>query len=234
MTSLVRMPSWVLKELSTLIFTFFWSGKSSLLGGFFVVDNKSKVWSLLSQWVKRFASSPSGWVSFTSFWFRSCFDASPFWVFSSPFSFSPSVLPPFYRSLLIAWRGLDGSFSLSRNSLVFGSLSPHFCVPVSGMSTNSCYLYLLSENVVQPHCVVKFASRFGDLCWPDTWRALHFFDLDRQAIDLSWKISHGVLHTALRLFSFGLPVSLPRFCGSPVESLKHLFFSCPLAQSVLS
>ena len=26
------------------------------------------------------------------------------------------------------------------------------------MSTKSCYLYLLSENVVQPHCVVKFAS----------------------------------------------------------------------------
>ena len=102
------------------------------------------------------------------------------------------------------------------------------------MSTKSCYLYLLSENVVEPHCFVKFASKFGDLYWPDTWCSLHFFDLDRQAIDLSWKISHGVLYTALRLFSFGLPVPLPCFCGSPFESLEHLFFSCPLAKSVLS
>ena len=162
------------------------------------------------------------------------FDASPFQVFSRPLSFTPSLLPPFYRSLLIAWSGLDGSFSSSRNSLVFGCLSPPFCVPVSGMSTKSCYLYLLSENVVEPHCFVKFASKFGDLYWPDTWRSLHFFDLDRQAIDLSWKISHGVLYTALCLFSFGLPVPLPCFCGSPVESLEHLFFSCPLAKSVLS
>ena len=68
------------------------------------------------------------------------------------------------------------------------------------MSTKSCYLYLLSENVVQPHCVVKFASRFGDLYWPDKWRSLHFFDLDCQAIDLSWKISHGVLYTACTFF----------------------------------
>ena len=53
-------------------------------------------------------------------------------------------------------------------------------------------------------------------------------------IDLSWKIAHGVLYTAQRLGSFGLPVPLSCFCGAPVESLEHLFFLCPLAQSVLS
>ena len=211
--SLIHMPPWVLKELSTLVFSFFWSGKGdlvsrsvviqpSLLGGFSVVDVKFKVWSLLSQWVKRFASSPSGWVDFMSFWFKSCFDSSPFEVFSDPFSFSPSCLPPFYKSLLIAWRGLDGSFSVSRRSLVFGSLCPHFCSPVSSMSTKSCYLYLLSENVVQPHCVMKFASTFGVLYWSTTWRSLFFFDLDRQVIDLNWNIAHGVLYTAQRLVSF--------------------------------
>ena len=46
-------------------------------------------------------------------------------------------------------------------------------------------------------------------------------------------MAHGVLYTAQRLVSFGLPVPLACFCGSPVESLEHLFFSCPLAQSVL-
>ena len=75
---------------------------------------------------------------------------------------------------------------------------------------------------------VKFASTFGRLHWPTTWRSLSFFDLDRQVIDLNWKIAHGVLYTAQRLASFGLPVPLPCFCGSSVESLEHLFFPVPL------
>ena len=54
--SLIHMPPWVLKELSVLVFSFFWSRKRelvsrpvvvqpSLLGGFSVVDIKFKVWS---------------------------------------------------------------------------------------------------------------------------------------------------------------------------------------------
>ena len=66
------------------------------------------------------------------------------------------------------------------------------------------------------------------------WRSLSFFDVYRQVIDLNWKIAHGVLLTAQRLVRFGLSVPLSCFCGSPVESLEHLFFFCPLAQSVLS
>lgn len=64
--------------------------------------------------------------------------------------------------------------------------------------------------------------------------SLSCFHLDHQVIDLSWKIVHGVLYTAQHLASFELPVPLPCFCGAPVESLEHLFFFCPLAQSVLS
>ena len=68
--SLVHMPAWVLKELNTLAFSFFWKGKCDLVsrsvvvqptlfGGFSVVKVKFKVWSLVAQWIKRFASSPS-------------------------------------------------------------------------------------------------------------------------------------------------------------------------------
>ena len=142
--SLIFMPPWVQRELSILVFSFFWSGKRELvsrpviiqpsrLGGFSVVDIKFKVWSLLSQWIKRFASSPSSWVSFMYFWFSSCFDASPLELLSDPSAFIASLLPPFYKSLLIAWRGVDSSFSASRRSLVFGSLCPHYCSPVSSM-----------------------------------------------------------------------------------------------------
>ena len=243
--SLIHMPAWVLKELSLLAFSFFWSGKrelvsrsvvvqSPLFGGFAVADIKLKVWSLLGQWVKRFASSPSGWALSMSFWFADLFNEIPTEVFSRPFSFSPLLLPPFYKSLLLAWRGLDGSFSASRDSLVFGSSSCHACSPVSSMSTKLCYLYLLSERMVPPHCVEKFAPVYGALYWPTSWRSLNFFDLDRQVIDLNWKIIHGVLYTAQRLASFALSVPLACFCGASVESLEHLFFFCPLAQSVLS
>ena len=218
--SLVHMPPWVLKELSSLVFSF-WSNKRKLvsrlvviqpplLGSFSVVDVKLKVWALLGQWVRRFALTPSGWVSFMSFWFRSAFDASPAEVFSDPCSFTQSLLPPFYRSLLVAWQGLDGSFSVSRCSLVFGSLCPHFCSAVSGLTTKSCYLYLLSANIVQPHYVIKFVLAL----------ALGFFDLDRQVVDLNWKIAHGVLYTAQRLVYFGLSVHLDCFCGAPIESLE--------------
>jgi len=169
-----------------------------------------------------------------SFWFQSSFAATPFDVFSAPYSFRVAELPPFYKSLVVAWRELDGAFSASKSSFVFGATDPHFCVPVASMTTKSCYLYLLSERVTDPHCVVKFAPSFGSLYWPTTWRSLSFFDLDRKVIDLNWKVAHGVLYTAERLFSCGLPVPLSCFCGAPVESLTHLFFACPLAQSVLS
>ena len=243
--SLVFMPPCIAHELCSLVFKFFWSGKrdlvarsvvvqSPLFGGFSVVDVKLKVWSLVAQWVKRFASSRSGWVSFMSFWFDLCLNATPQDVFAAPFSFCLGDLPPFYKSVVVAWRELGGAFSASRSSLVFGSASPHFCVPVSAMTTKSCYLYLLSERIADPHCVGKFAPSFGPLYWSTTWRSLFFFDLDRKVINLNWRIAHGVLYTAERLSSFGLAVPLQCFCGAPVESLTHLFFACPLAQSVLS
>ena len=90
------------------------------------MDVKLKVWSLVAQWVKRFASSRSGWVSFMSFWFDLCLNATSRDVFSAPFSFRLGDLPPFYKSVVVAWRELGGAFSTSRSSLVFGSADPFF------------------------------------------------------------------------------------------------------------
>jgi len=228
--SLVYMPPRIMRELCTLVFNFFWSGKKDLVSrtvvvqsplfrGFSVVDVKLKVWSLLAQWVKRFASSRSGWVSFMSFWFDLSLSAAPHDVLSAPYSFRLGDLPPFYKSLVIAWRELGGAFSTSRASLVFRSSDPFFCVPVCSMTTKSCYLFLLSERLVDPHCVEKFAPVFGALYWPSTWRPLSFFDPDRQVIDLNWKIAHGVLYTAERLVSFW------SVCPSSTKSM-FLWCSC--------
>ena len=77
----------------------------------------------------------------------------------------------------------------------------------------------------------------GALYWHSTWYQLFWFPLDRPVIDLSWLISHGVLRTAHRLvITFGMvDVPLAWFCSPLVlETLDHLFFYCPLAQSILS
>ena len=238
--SLVHMPPHILHEICTLVFNFFWSGKrdlvsrtvvvqSPLFGGFSVVDVKLKIWSLLAQWVKRFASSRSGWDSLMAFWFDLSLSATTLDVFSAPFSFWLGDLPPFYKSLVLALRELGGGFSTPKSSLVFGSADPLFCTPVCSMSTKSFYLFLLSERLSDPHCVEKFAPAFGALYWPSTWHSLFLFDLDCQVIDLNWKVAHGVLYTAKRLSSFGMAVPLACFCGTPLETLSHLFFACPLA-----
>ena len=241
--SLIHMPPWVLGELLRLLFSFFWKGKKDLVarvvvvqapsvGGCSVVDVKLKVQSLLVQWVKRFVRAQSSWSVFLGFWFHSVFNSSPTEVFSRPFAFSPRALPPFYQSLLLAWRAVDGSFSRSRSALVMASTDPHQFALASSMSAKSAYLYLLSVNFVPPHCEEKFLPLYGSLYWPTTWRQLSFCPLDRPVIDVAWQVAHGVLYTADRLVSFGYDYDPNCFCGA-LETPSHLFFECALAQSVL-
>ena len=243
--SLVHMPDWVLRELNTLVFNFFWKGKKDLVtrsvvcqpflfGGFSVVSIKFKVWALHVQWARRLVTCPASWVHFLYFYFWDCLGASPLDVLSRPSDFTLRSLPPFYRSFLSAWRAVDGGFSVSHGSFAIGCSSGLSISPVSTISTKSVYTFLLSENLSTPHCVVKFAPIFGSLYWSCTWRQLFLFDVDRPVIDLAWKIAHGVLYTADRLASFGYSLQLSCFCNSAPESIDHLFFECPLAQSVLS
>ena len=244
-SSLIHMPDWVVSKLVRLTFHFFWGGKRDLVrrsvviqppdqGGFSVVDVQLKVSSLLVQWVRRFVSSYANWSHFLTFWFFSVFNCSVLDVFSRPFAFSPLALPPFYQSLLLSWRNVNGSFSVSRSCLVMGSSSSEHTLPAVSMSARSCYLYLLYASLSPPHCVAKFRPGFGDLYWPTTWKSLSLFPLDRPVTDLNWKIAHGVLYTVDRLISFGYAFDPACFCSSPVETAPHLFYECPLAQSVLS
>ena len=238
--SLVPMPPWVLSELNKIVFNFFWSGKRDLVtrnvlfhpydsGGFSVVSIRFKVHSLLAQWVRRLSVSPNGWVYLLTYWLLDRFGASPAEVFSRPADFPSARLPAFYSCLLQAWEALRGSASAS--NLVIGDGVAGGPFSVTSMSCKSCYGLLLQLNPAQPHCILKFAASFGALDWSMTWKSLHFMPLDRQVWDLNWKIAHGVLYTAERLVSFGYQYPLSCFCGYHTESLEHLFFSCPLAQS---
>ena len=118
--SLVHIPSWALSQVNKLVFNFFWSSKRDLVarnvvihsrenGGYSVVSTELKVQSLLVQWIKRCASSSSGWVHLMSYWFLARLGASPLEVFSRPFDFDPEVLPRrSYPNLdwLSTWRSL--------------------------------------------------------------------------------------------------------------------------------
>ena len=111
---------------------------------------KSKIASLLVQWVWCFASSPSGWVAFFSYRvfirFHTCVDA----VLANPSAFHSALLPPFYRAFLSARWKIEGSYSRRCSSLVGTSLSPHHCCPVAEVSAKHVYQFLLSENRCPP------------------------------------------------------------------------------------
>ena len=239
--SLIHMPPWVLKKLNTLCFKFFWSGKKDLVAravvcqpldsaGLSVVHTEFKTHGLLVQWVRRFVTSPNAWVSLMTFWYFDRFGASAIEVFSSPFDFEPSLLPPFYRSLLLAWRVVGGFYSDSLNSLAIGSHTDASHSVVS-LTCKFVYNFILSSKAVSPHCIEKFRPVFGDLHWPVTWKQLTFLPLDHKVTDLNWKVCHGVLYTAARLSSFAYNYPTACFCGHLLESSDHLFFDCPLARS---
>ena len=241
--SLVPLPDSFRLELTTKIFDFFWSGKRDLVarkvlyhsktqGGFSVVSVDFKIHSLLVQWFRRFLVNPGAWVSLLTFWCFDRFGVPPMVVLAQSSSFDFSLLPDFFANCFRAWVILGGS--VSGDDLFIGSTAVGGPFNLSSFPTKSCYRLLLSLNPVRPHCVGKFLPVFGPWEWSSTWSSLFFLPLDRQVIDLNWKLAHGVLYTAERLVSFGYLFQPSCFCGYQLESSDHLFFSCPLAQSGLA
>ena len=106
-----------------------------------------------------------------SHFFGTAIAASPLQVFSWPHLRDLNGVPEFYKSLVLAWRALDGGFSAQRSSLVLSSRTPAAAVSVAAMSCKLCYNVLLGNSWSPPHCVATFAH-FGDLYWFTTWRQL--------------------------------------------------------------
>jgi len=170
--SLVHMPPWVLAELNSIIFKFFWSGMPDLVarnvvihdrskGGFNMVSIALKVNALLVQWICRYLCSPNSWVSLMTFCFFDRFSIDPMSVFLAPSAFSPAGLPLFYAAMLNAWKTLNGS--ASPNGLVVRSLIENVDLPASSFSCKSWYQLSLLNFPCRPHCVTKFRPSFGDL-----------------------------------------------------------------------
>ena len=238
--SLIHMPLLCHPELARLIFPFFWKGKPDLVarevvtqpptaGGFSVVDIKLKVSSLLVQWIRRYASSPSSWVPFFSFWFSNQFHATIDAVLANPSAYYSSILPlpPFIVPCCLPGGKLKSRvlnaaplLSLVHFPLIIAVLS---LKPLLSMFTNFYSLRAARP----PHCVEKFHPQYGDLYWSSTWSQLFCFNLDRPVIDLSWKVAHGVLYTADRLIGFRYDIDATCFCNTALETPSHLFFFLP-------
>ena len=73
--SLVHLPAWALRELVSLVFSFFWKGKPDLVArkvvcqptsfvGFGMVSIDLKACALLVQWIRRLVKKPASWVHF--------------------------------------------------------------------------------------------------------------------------------------------------------------------------
>lgn len=210
MASIFGVPAWVVRELNILVIGFFWKGnrelvarrvvvQASCFGGFSVASVQFKVWALLVQWIRRFVAGSPCWARFFEYHTRVCFGSSLLDVLSRPSMFDPGGLPPFYRNLLLAWKAVDGGFSVVRACLTIGLSTGLVVTPVSHISTRSVYSFLLSVHLCDPHCVTNFACDFGTLYWSATWDQLFWFVTDRPVIDLNWKIAHGVLYTAEQL-----------------------------------
>ena len=142
--SSVHMPSWVAKVVV----------QPKDCGGFSVVSIEHKAQALLIQWVKRYVVSPSSWVPLLTYW---CFDRygiDPLDVLAGPFEFFPRRIPPFYASLLYAWRAVGGSLYPSGTLSISGFSGAR--VPVSSVSCK--YTYLMSFLVL-----IHIVSRNLDL-----------------------------------------------------------------------
>ena len=196
-------------------------------GGLALVAIEKKIHALVVQWVKRFTCTPSGWVSLLTFWCFDRFGVPPHSVLSSPSYFRLEALPPFYQSVFNAWRLSGGLATLS--GLAVGSFLPTEPVPVEAISTKQVYDMCLAASECSPHCTQKYSSTYPDIDWVSTWRSLYLMSLDKQVIDLNWRVAHGVTYTADRLIYFGYQFGPVCFCGG-TETPEHLFFSCTLEQ----
>ena len=209
-TSLIHMPEWVRTEVRRTVFSFIWAGKQELVARRVMYHPKCRGgFSVISVDLK-IAALLIQWVR------------------------RLSVCPNGWVSLLKYWlldrQGVSpNDFYANPSIFSFPRFPPSYTV--SSVSCKSTYQALFSLHPAVPHCVCKFHPSFGALDWPTKWRSLFFLPQDHQVCDLNWKIAHGVLETAESLSSFGLSVPLACFCGYQTESLKHLFFSCPLVPS---
>ena len=194
------------------------------------MDVLAKFRALHVAWIRRFCQSSSSWTLFFKLFCLQFFGDDSSVVLADPAFYPYDLLPSFYSSVFRVW-GLLGGHGVFPNLSFFksGSVTSVDCLSVKLAYSCLCPLAV-------PHCVTKVCPLFGDLYWSSTWFQVHVMPFDRHVVDFSWLLAHGVVLNADRLRSSFRMSSVPPdcFCGTSLETAGHLFFECPLAQSVLA
>ena len=233
--SVLVIPPLVLADLKSLIFAFFWSGKTESisrdvvclpldLGGFNLIDPGLKAQALHAVWIRRMLSGEVGkWHYFFRRTVLETFGTDLESVLQCPGFFPHDILPEFYASAMESWALLRGHMSPA--GFAFRTaLDPS--TPVASLTTKLAYTTLLRDGAVTPSCVTRLNTAFPGLDWPMIWSQVHTSPLDRKVRDVSWRVAHGALPTADRLSRHGTDVDLSCFCRKAPESHVHLFYDC--------
>jgi len=238
--SCLPVSSATIKAANRKIFSFLWSHRRELVsrvtttqprdrGGLGFPSVAHRVLAFQAQWIRRLADeSSSKWKSFFTYFLD---QAHLTGFLERPAATSMSLLPPFYRGVLTAWRAVGGGTPAGATGLSFNIKDK--ASPCESLTVKTAYQLLVQKAAQTPHCVTKFSPQYPSVDWPTAWKFVNCCLFDKPVTDFAWKAAHGVVYTADRLIGFGMDIEPNCFCSSTAETIQHLFFDCPFAQQIL-
>ena len=173
--TILTMPPAVFQEIMSMIWQFFWSGKtpsvsreticrSKDLGGFGVIDLSKKLVSLSFLWVKRYFNNDNALSKFFfKRWLHRVFLASPVeraFGFETVGKLTLQRLPPFYRQVFNSWLRVKGTRTGSGSMLVPipSQVQP---TPLHCVISRLIYRKLMKTEHGKPRYLTKFLSSYG-------------------------------------------------------------------------
>ena len=186
LASFIAMPNIVVLRVNSLLFSFLWQEKRELvarssltqpsrLGDLGVVDVQSKVSALHVMWVRRFLEArghPSAF--FFQLYLRVAFAGRPVdqvLLLPALSTTALHLLPPFYRSIMVAWFHL--SRCLQDGEIVVAGVGTSFC-PLRSLTINFVYRQLRLGHT-EHRCVSKYCAWDMVVDWSSVWSNLHTF-----------------------------------------------------------
>ena len=218
------MPGHYLKLFRRCVFEFLWNSKSEhlsrdtmylhfKLGGQNIVNIDWKLKTLLLKHVQSLiAGNKAKWTYFAIYWIGMYLRKynSEFASLKIPHS---DYIPPFYKKCLEILREFE-----SLPNVLLGNLS-----------CKEMYTILLNSNKTHP----RIESVHTNVSYPLIWKSLNNKFLDPFARDVSWKIAHEIIPVQQLLCKYKISkVPECSLCNFPLESIEHLFYSCPMVTPV--
>lgn len=223
LSSTTLMPDHYLKLFSRAIFDFIWTSKSEPLsrdtmylhfknGGQNIVNVSLKLDCLLLKHIQSLLSgSKSKWTYFAIYWIGLHLrNYNPdFASLNIPHS---DFIPPFYKRCL----DLLKDFNKKVTNANFGNL------PCKSMYTLLCNVHPTHPRIESVHPKIEYNN---------IWKSLLNTFIDPFSRDVTWRIIHEIIPVQQLLCKYKIS-KVPKcsLCPFTLESIEHLFFSCPIVK----